>query len=287
MQRARGCRSSRCASASWPSSARDTDFTLRPPREPGETLWVLRARHVGTARSTSIRPPAPSKAGAATHEGAYNLLFELHSSLLLDDTGKGILAFVALAYLLLLITGLVLWWPTRWPPSCASTLDRGLLRGLFDLHRTGGALLGLLIAGVGADRRLHGLAAAAAASSARRHRVAPIKPPAVPKGAGRRPAGSRSTRWSRARSSVFPGQPIGYIQVPAAAGRVRCRCASGWPTIRIRTAQLGLAASASPARCWRSRRWNALDAGYARGGRDLPACTPARSAGPRTGASRR
>ena len=31
-----------------------------------------------------------------SHEGAYNLLFELHSSLLLEDTGKGILAFVAL-----------------------------------------------------------------------------------------------------------------------------------------------------------------------------------------------
>lgn len=123
----------------------DANFTLRPPRQATDTLWVLvRGKWEGTLY---LDPATGAEQGRrGTHEGAYNLLFELHSSLLLDDTGKAILAFVALAYLFLLVTGLVLWWPARWPPSLRIVLDRGLLRGLFDLHRTGGAVFGLLIA---------------------------------------------------------------------------------------------------------------------------------------------
>ncbi len=123
----------------------DANFTLRPPRRPGDTLWVMvRGQWEGTLY---LDPTTGAEQGRrGTHEGAYNLLFELHSSLLLEDTGKAILAVVALAYLFLLVTGLVLWWPVRWPPSLRIVLDRGLLRGLFDLHRTGGAVLGLLIA---------------------------------------------------------------------------------------------------------------------------------------------
>jgi len=110
----------------------DTNFTLRPARNPGDTLWVLvRGKWEGTLY---LDPATGAEQGRrGTHEGAYNLLFELHSSLLLEDTGKGILACVALSYLFMLVTGVVLWWPTRWPPSLRITLNRGLLRGLFDL----------------------------------------------------------------------------------------------------------------------------------------------------------
>src|SRR5690606_31916974 len=73
-------------------------------------------------------------------------LFKLHSSLMLKMTGKAILAWIALAYLILLISGLVLWWPKRWPPSLKIELRKGVLRGLFDTHRIGGAVLGLVIA---------------------------------------------------------------------------------------------------------------------------------------------
>ena len=194
----------------------DTNLTLRPPRSPGETLWVLvRGPWEGTLY---LDPATGAEQGRrGTHEGAYNLLFELHSSLLLEDTGKGILAFVALAYLFLLVTGVVLWWPTRWPPSLRISLDRGLLRGLFDLHRTGGAVLGLLIAvsvftgAYMAWRPLGNFISAAMGQE-------PVKPPTVPKGTTAGPRLSLDELVARAQN-VFPGQPIGYVQVPAKPNR--------------------------------------------------------------------
>jgi uncharacterized iron-regulated membrane protein len=194
----------------------DANFTLRPPRQATDTLWVLvRGKWEGTLY---LDPATGAEQGRrGTHEGAYNLLFELHSSLLLDDTGKAILAFVALAYLFLLVTGLVLWWPARWPPSLRIVLDRGLLRGLFDLHRTGGAVFGLLIAvsvATGAYmawRPLGGFISSAMGQQ-------PVKAPAIPKGAASGPRLPLDDLVARAQQA-FPGQPIGYIQVPGKAGR--------------------------------------------------------------------
>ena len=194
----------------------DTDLTLRPPREAGETLWV---RVRGSWAGTLYLDPATGleQGRRGTHEGAYNLLFELHSSLLLEDTGKGILAFAALAYLFLLVTGVVLWWPARWPPSLRIVLDRGLLRGLFDLHRTGGAVLGLLIAvsvftGAYMAWRPLGNAISSALGQTQ------FKPPAVPKAPVGSPRLSLDELLARAQQ-VFPGQPIGYAHVPGKAGR--------------------------------------------------------------------
>lgn len=193
-----------------------TSFTLRPPRTPHETLWVyVRGPWDGTLY---LDPATGAEQGRrGSHEGAYNLLFELHSSLLLEDTGKGILAFVALAYLFLLVTGLVLWWPTRWPPSLRIVLNRGLLRGLFDLHRIGGAVLGLVIAvsiftgAYMAWRPLGGFISTAMGQEL-------VKPPAVPKGPATGPRLSLDELVARARQ-VFPGQPVGYAQVPAKPDR--------------------------------------------------------------------
>ena len=193
-----------------------TRMTLRPPREPGDTLWVLvRGPWDGTLY---LDPATGAEQGRrGTHEGAYNLLFELHSSLLLEDTGKGVLAFTALAYLFLLVTGLVLWWPRRWPPSLRIALDRGLLRGLFDLHRTGGAVLGLLIAVsvfTGAYMAWRPLGDVISATLGQ----TPIKPPKVPKGPPQGPHLTLDELVARAQQ-VFPGQPIGYVQVPAGPDR--------------------------------------------------------------------
>jgi uncharacterized iron-regulated membrane protein len=235
----------------------DTNFTLRPPRRPGETLWVyVRGKWEGTLY---LDPATGAEQGRrGTHEGAYNLLFELHSSLLLDDAGKSILALAALAYLFLLVTGLVLWWPTRWPPRLHVTLDRGLLRGLFDLHRTGGALLGLLI-GVSVStgaymawRPLGNFVSIAIGQQ-------PVKPPVIPKGA---PAGtplSLDQLVARAQEE-FPGQPIGYVQVPAKTDRplrVRFRLADDPHPNGIASVWL----HPQTGEVLAVRRWQELDAG--------------------------
>lgn len=194
----------------------DTNFTLRPPRQAGDTLWVLvRGNWKGTLY---LDPSTGAEQGRrGTHEGAYNILFELHSSLLLEDTGKGILAVAALTYLFLLISGLVLWWPTRWPPSLRIVLDKGLLRGLFDLHRTGGALLGLLIAvSVVTGAYMAWRPLGNVVSGALGQTIA--KPPVVPKGSAAGPRRSLDELVALAQQ-VFPGQPIGYVQVPGKPDR--------------------------------------------------------------------
>jgi uncharacterized iron-regulated membrane protein len=199
----------------------DTNFTLRPPHHPDETLWVLvRGKWDGTLY---LDPATGAEQGRrGTEEGFYNLAYKVHNSLLLGSTGKGILAFVALSYLFLLVTGLVLWWPTRWPPSLRIVLDRGLLRGLFDLHRTGGAVLGLLIAvsvATGAYmawRPLGGFISAAVGQK-------PVKAPTIPKGSASGPRMPLDELVARAQQ-VYPGQPIGYLLVPGKADRpVRVR----------------------------------------------------------------
>ncbi|SAI67684.1 sulfite reductase [Bordetella ansorpii] len=123
----------------------DIAMTIRPPRAPHETLQVLVR---GAWRGTVYIDPASGveQGRRGEGEGFVNTLFRLHSALLMDTTGKALLAWAALTYLLLLIIGLVLWWPKHWPPRLRIELRKGLLRGLFDVHRTGGAVLGLVLA---------------------------------------------------------------------------------------------------------------------------------------------
>lgn len=120
------------------------NFSFRPPRAPGETLQVLvRGDWRGTVY---IDPASGAEQGRrGENEGLVALLYGLHSALWLQQTGKAILACVAAVYVLLMITGLVLWWPRKWPPTLRIALRKGLLRGLFDIHRTGGALLALAL----------------------------------------------------------------------------------------------------------------------------------------------
>ena len=194
----------------------DTNFTLRPPHNPDETLWVLvRGKWDGTLY---LDPATGAEQGRrGTEEGFYNLAYKTHNSLLLGSNGKAILAFVALSYLFLLVTGLVLWWPTRWPPSLRIVLNRGLLRGLFDLHRTGGAVLGLLIAvsvATGAYMAWRPLGNFISAAMGQQ----PVKAPTIAKGGASGPRLPLNELVARAQQ-VYPGQPIGYVLVPGKADR--------------------------------------------------------------------
>ncbi len=121
-------------------------LTLRLPRAPEETLRVS-VRAASWTGTVFLNPWSGEEQGRrGEHEGGFNLLFKFHSTLFLQDTGKAILAGISLAYLLLLVSGWVLWWPRRWPPSLKIERRRGLFRALFDVHRTGGVVLGLCMA---------------------------------------------------------------------------------------------------------------------------------------------
>ncbi|PQZ64434.1 hypothetical protein CQ050_20150 [Achromobacter sp. MYb9] len=242
------------------------NLVFRPARVPGETLEVrVRAAWRGTLYLDPVTGVEQGRRGET--EGAANVLFKLHSALYLDGTGKAILAWVALTYLFLLITGLILWWPRHWSKGWNMALDRGLLRSLFDLHRVGGATLGLLIAvsvATGAYMAWRPLGQAVTWLSG----ATPVKAPALPainaKGAGQvatlAPALTLDELAAKAVAQFQEPAPIGYIVVPphaAAPTRFRMMLAddphpNGMTSVWIdpRTADV-LAV----------QRWNALDPG--------------------------
>lgn len=81
----------------------------------------------------------------AADKGFFNTLFELHSTLYAGDMGRATLACAALVYCLLLVSGLVLWWPRSWEHAFAVRVRLGSTVALRDLHRAAGAALGLLV----------------------------------------------------------------------------------------------------------------------------------------------
>ncbi len=78
-------------------------------------------------------------------DGFFPLLFELHSSLLAQGTGKAVLFGAACAYVVMLVAGLVAWWPRRLRNALRLEFRRGSRRAVFDTHRVGGVLLGLVV----------------------------------------------------------------------------------------------------------------------------------------------
>ena len=190
-----------------------SSFTLRAPRDESETLQALvRGKWNGVV---FLNPHTGEEQGRRKDgDGVVNFLFKLHSSLMLKDTGKAILAWIALAYLVLLITGLILWWPKRWPPSLKIELRKGLLRGLFDMHRIGGAVLGLVIAvsvATGAYMAWRPLGQFITTIAGEKV-VKPPKMHPVSTSASVRP--TLDDMVARAQAQ-FPNEPIGYIQIPA------------------------------------------------------------------------
>jgi uncharacterized iron-regulated membrane protein len=92
--------------------------------------------HPATARVVALREES---------QGLYNLMFELHSSLLMGDRGKAVLALTAAFFIALWMTGLALWWPIRWRTAFQLRLrGRGLL-ALSDGHKMAGVALGLAV----------------------------------------------------------------------------------------------------------------------------------------------
>jgi uncharacterized iron-regulated membrane protein len=188
-----------------------TAYSFRPPREADDTLSVLVR---GSWKGVVYFDRSGHERGRrGQDEGAYRFLFELHSSMLLGDTGKAILTLAAAAYLILLVTGLVLWWPRRWPPSFRIHWRAGVLRASVDLHNTVGVLFGLVIAvsiATGAYLAwppLRGFVTSMVGEAA-------VQAPKLPA----RTAGAPASldRMMREAQSMFPQSMVSQIQVPSA-----------------------------------------------------------------------
>jgi uncharacterized iron-regulated membrane protein len=193
-------------------------LTFRPPRTAGEALQVrVNGAWVGTVY---LHPDGGREQGRrGDTEGFTHFLFKLHSSLLMEQTGKAMLAFAALAYLVMLLTGIVLWWPRKWSAAAWRIEWRsGGTRALFDLHRVVGAIVGVVIA----------MSVATGAYMAWRPigswitllgGATPLKAPAMP--AARSLPSTPPTLdalVARARREL-PDAMVGFVQVPAEADR--------------------------------------------------------------------
>lgn len=186
-------------------------FTLRPPREPGETLHAM-VRGASWQGTVYFEPATARELGRRGHsEGFFNLLFELHSNLLAQDRGKAVLAAAALTYLVMLLSGVLLWWPARWRHAWTVKLRSGLSRTLFDLHRVVGAVMGVLVlvaVASGAYMAWRPLSAWVTQLSGRPPVTAPA-PSAAPRG----PALNLDAVVAQARERLPEGR-VGYVQVP-------------------------------------------------------------------------
>lgn len=236
-----------------------SNLVFRPVRVPGETLQV---RVRGDWRGTLFLDPATGaeQGRRGETEGAANILFKLHSSLYLDSAGKAVLAWVALAYLFLLATGLILWWPRHWSKGWDIALDKGALRALFDLHRVGGAALGLLIAvsvATGAYMAWRPLGAAVSWLAGE----APVKAPKLP-AAGAAGGDPQALDQMAAKAAAQFPEPgfIGYIAVPpngSAPIRFRFRLSDDPHPNGLSSVWL----DPRNAEVLAVQRWNALDTG--------------------------
>lgn len=111
----------------------------------------------------------------------------------------------------------MLWWPRTGKPNLRIELRKGLNRALYDLHRVGGASIGLPIAAstaTGAYMAWRPLGGFVMTLSGARPAPAPVmprtsRPP--------RPALPLDTLIARAQAQ-FPDAVIGPVQLPAKAG---------------------------------------------------------------------
>jgi uncharacterized iron-regulated membrane protein len=186
-------------------------LTLRPPRQPDASLNVS-VRNSAWEGQVYFNPYTGARLGArGKTEGWVNTLFEFHSALLSGEAGKRVLAFDGLIMLGMLVTGYLLWWPIRWRGAFRVTLNAGTLRALLDLHRFGGAVLGLWVLVCVASgtwmawRPISQWVTQAAGQT-------PVVAPAVPLAKGE--AMTVDQLLARA-DAALPGGVIGSIQLPA------------------------------------------------------------------------
>lgn len=193
-------------------------LTMRLPRNADDTLRIT-VRSPNWNGSYYVHPATGQELGLrGEYEGIVNLAHKFHSNLFLDDTGRAILAAISLLYVALLVSGLILWWPRKWPAAFKVEWRKGGLRTLFDLHRTAGAVLGLLMVvtlATGAYMAWRPLAQFVTTISGEQ----PVAPPKLGESAS--PADTPATIDDMARraQALFPDDRLTYIQIPAEAKR--------------------------------------------------------------------
>ncbi|SMF07979.1 PepSY-associated TM helix domain-containing protein [Pseudogulbenkiania subflava] len=115
----------------------------------GETLAEpvqARIRGAGEERLLWLDPvTAEVKSDRAPDEGLFNWLLALHETLLMDDTGKTLVGVIGIGLLLMVVSGLIYWWPKDWKRAWRVRSDKGARILVSDLHRVAGAALSVVL----------------------------------------------------------------------------------------------------------------------------------------------
>lgn len=188
---------------------------IRLPRGPGETYEFTTA---GADPLEIFADPYRGEILGARGktEGFINALFDLHVHLLSGETGERVMGVVGLLTLLLVLTGIVVWWPgvRRWWEGFAVRWGANWKRVNFDLHRAGGiwsAAFLAITASTGAGLIFHD-AFLAGANWITASPEAPAPPEVVPRtGEPWLPLDSLLRQAERA----LPGGTVTYVAFPA------------------------------------------------------------------------
>jgi len=130
-------------------------WRLELPMDPDDPVTARYTRpaetaHLGFAPLVVRVDPRTLEVGPARFWGDFAMtwIYDLHYTLLLDRTGRTVVAIAGLVLLGSLVTGLVLWWPApgRWRTALAWKRHAAPARRVYDLHKLGGVGGGLLLA---------------------------------------------------------------------------------------------------------------------------------------------
>lgn len=235
----------------------DAAFNIRLPTRVDESLQVaVSGPWSGTVYLDGASGLELGRRGIG--QGFFNVLFELHSTLYAGDSGRAILAWAALAYCTMLLSGLVLWWPVRWGRAFSVRARSGRAVALLDLHRVAGGALGLLVlVGVltGAYMAWRPLAGWVTYLSG-----GPSVTPPIPKASDSTAVTATIDAAVQRAGQHWPEAIVSVVHVPArslAAARVRLRLPDDPHQIGMSTVWLDSVSG----RVRAARSWSELDAG--------------------------
>lgn len=133
---------------------------LRPPRAPGEVYRITfrvaphlrtgspRAEAMFSAVSGELLGTREADVAGITRPYWMRTLYEFHRNVLLGNFGSNIVGLAGLLLMIAAISGLVVAWPRNrggWRRLVGVKLRTGATRMLFDVHRSSGAILFLLL----------------------------------------------------------------------------------------------------------------------------------------------
>jgi uncharacterized iron-regulated membrane protein len=122
-------------------------WRINPPANPAKAVQVLAE---GPDETLLFLHPSTGSilSQGKVHEYPVDWMLELHIELLAGPAGQFVIFAAGIALLVLVVSGVVLWWPSTLKAALRYRLSRSGLIFAFDLHRLAGILAGPVLAAI-------------------------------------------------------------------------------------------------------------------------------------------